>query len=225
MKKTLENILLTWPKSTIRDVDFEILLPGTANSRYSIIKRAVKTEKMTRLKKGLYLINKPFQKVTPNLFEMAQLLYGPSYISLASALSYHQWIPEATYRITSVSIKRSTEFKTTLARFSFQAIPKKLFYLGVERIETNGAIFLLASPWKALADYLYMSKKILRTFHDLESDLRIETNSLLTSDRDLLVELTKHYPNAKVRKCLKSIHKEFNSMSKTIFENRLLFKF
>lgn len=211
MKKSLQNILLTWPKSIIRDIDFYILLPGSANARYSIIKRTLKSGAIIQLKKGYYLIEKPYQKAAPSLYEIAQLLYGPSYISLESALSFHQWIPEATYTITSVTVKRSNEFITPLGKFSYKAIPPKLFYLGVERIESKEGIFLLATPWRALADYLYITKKNLQKFNQLNLDLRIEINSLLTSDRRLLLELAKYYPNAGVRKSLKSLLKEFDT--------------
>lgn len=211
MNNKLQNILLTWPKVVIRDVDLLIELPGSNNARYSIIKRALKSGKLLLLKKGLYLIPKPYQKYPPNLFEIAQVLYGPSYISLESALSFHSWIPEGVYTTTSVSTKRSINFDTPLGYFTFKAIPPKLFYLGVERIEYQEHIMLVASPWKALADYIYIRKKTYNKINELTLDLRIEIDSLLTADKSILVQLTKLYPSKRVRQYLNSLLKEVNT--------------
>jgi hypothetical protein len=37
--------------------------------------------------------------------ELAQLVHGPGYVSLETALSHHGWIPEGVYAITNVSSK------------------------------------------------------------------------------------------------------------------------
>jgi hypothetical protein len=105
---------------------------------------------------------------------VAQALYSPSYISLHSALSYHGWIPEAVYTTTSVSIERARVFHTCLGTFSYHRIPKFRFYQGVEHIRMNDTVFLMADPWKALADYIYIHKTHWHTRAELHEDLRIE---------------------------------------------------
>src|SRR5436853_3744255 len=108
MKEILRNYLMLQSKPYIQENDLIIALESAKeNSRYSLIKRAKKSGWITPLKKGFYIINKPFTKEKPNLFEIAGLLYGPSHISFLSALSYHHWIPKAEYTITSVTALRN----------------------------------------------------------------------------------------------------------------------
>jgi predicted transcriptional regulator of viral defense system len=109
----------------------------------------MKEGKLIPLRRGLYLISKPYSNTFPNLFEIAQLIYGPSYISLESALAYHHWIPEAVYTTTSVSFKRNALFNTSIGQFHFSYVPNENFYMGVERVETKEAVFLKALNKKA----------------------------------------------------------------------------
>src|SRR5436853_3627489 len=91
----LQKILISWPQHCIKDVDFINLFSNiSSDARYGLLKRAIKNHWLMKLKRGLYLIQAPFTTSIPNLYEIAQVLYGPSHISLESALSFHQWIPE-----------------------------------------------------------------------------------------------------------------------------------
>jgi hypothetical protein len=90
---------------------------------------------------------------------VAQRIHGPGYISLETALSHHAWIPEAVYAVTSASLDRSNEFDTPPGHFSFTRVPQETLYAEVSRVEKeDGDSFLLASPLKALADYVYVHK-------------------------------------------------------------------
>lgn len=208
MKQQLENLLFTWPNQCIRDVDLITLLRCSENARYSLIKRALKNKQLTLLKRGLYLIEKPYRKLHPNLFEAAQLFYGPSYISLESALSYHQWIPEAVYTINSATVKRSNHFKTPFGNFNFLTIPTNSFYLGVDRIVEGDSTYLMAHPWKALADYIYIYNPKWNTLLDAMADLRIEPENLKSAYPKILTLLATHYPNKRVRKILTFLNRE-----------------
>lgn len=208
MNKIMRERLHTWPKAFIRDTDFAILLKESAEARYGLIKRALKSGELIRLKRGVYLIGKPYKKMSPNLYEVAQLIYGPSYISVESALSYHQWIPEAVYVTTSVTPKRATLFKTPVGEFSFSTIPVSEFYLGVERIETQDAIFLMATPLKALADYVYIYSKTWKTIQEMAIDLRIEFEKISSINPIDLKVLSNAYPSKRVKLFLNQILKE-----------------
>lgn len=210
MKALLERILLTWPKYFIKDRDLAVSLKCTSNARHSLVKRAKQKGMLIHLKKGLYLIGNLYRKTLPNLFEVAQLLHGPSFISLESALSFHQWIPEATYTVTNVCTDRVTQFKTSLGIFSFTPVPSGHFYLGVDRVVSNDNIFLIASPWRALADYMYTYKKLWNTLNDITEDLRVEFENFLQSDRTILQALSENYPHTRVRKQLKAFLQELN---------------
>lgn len=81
---------------------------------------------LVKIRRGLYTINLPF-KEPPDTFELAEIIYGPSYISMESALSYHGWIPEAVYTITSATTRRKKLFKTPLGVFAFFNFPVNNF--------------------------------------------------------------------------------------------------
>ena len=208
MKTDLDTLLYTWPQSVITDNDLAVLLSGTRDRRYALIKRAIRDEKLIHLKKGLYFIGKPFKTALPNLFEIAQRIYGPSYISLESALSYHNWIPEAVYTVTSVCPKRNNHFMTSLGVFNYSHVPNKNFYMSVERVESEAGTFLMATPIKALADYVYVYRKLWHNFEDVSLDLRVEMENIRSIDKQEIELLVKNYPSRRVGTFLKKLLKE-----------------
>lgn len=108
-----------------------------------------------KLKNGLYCL----ASIKPSVFVVANKIYQPSYISLESALSFYNIIPEKTYSITSISSKATRSFMAMDQDFSYNKIKKKLF-TGYCLIEKNNEKFLIAEPEKALMDYLYyLSRK------------------------------------------------------------------
>lgn len=116
MDHFFENLLLNWPLPTIRDVDITSAFFDSASKRYGAVNRALKNGILIQLRRGLYLIGKPFKNLIPSNFQIAHSIYGPSYISFESALFYHQWIPEAVYTTTCATAKRTNEFDTPLSK-------------------------------------------------------------------------------------------------------------
>ena len=184
------------------------VLQGSANSRYGIIKRAMKTGEIVRLKRGLYSFGPKLQKNGINLFQLAQMIYGPSYISLESALAHHGWIPERVFSVTSASARRSKDVKTPLGVFSYANIPSNDFLAGVERVNVSRDIFLMATPWRALADYVYVHKLDWKGFEPVIGSLRVDRSRLQTAQDPLLGELEKATRSEKVRVFLKGVRKE-----------------
>jgi len=92
-------------------------------------------------------------------FFIANKIYSPSYISLESALSHYGFIPETTLQITSVSTRKTNFFDTQFGVFSYQSVKNEL-YFGYEIIENNERPFTLATPEKAILDYLYLHSEI-----------------------------------------------------------------
>lgn len=213
--KKFQDIIEDWSKSFIKDEDLAFLLNKSDDARYSIVKRALKTGLLTKLRRGLYLIANKAKQILPNDFELALTIYGPSFVSLESALSYHGWIPEAVYTTTCVTSKRSKEFKTPLGIFSYKHVPSDQFYLGVERIEIKpNIIILMASPYRALADFIYTRKKTWKNIFELEADLRIENEILIESDQKILELLIENYPSRRVRESLKKFLKNLKDIKK-----------
>ena len=94
------------------------------------------------------------------LFEIANKIYNPSYISSEMALSYYHFIPESVYGITSVSTRRTYSFKTPIAEFIYKTIKPQLF-LGYELIKYNNNKYIkIASLEKAILDYFYLHSDI-----------------------------------------------------------------
>ena len=139
-----------------------------------------KKEMLIRLKKGLFVVHPSISREILSKELIANHLYGPSYISLESALSYHHLIPERVYQISSVTMKRGKKYHTSLGVFNYQNVPVDYFSIGVEQKFTESqAIFLIATPEKALCDQILLTKglrlqsvKSIKLF--LEEDLRID---------------------------------------------------
>lgn len=202
MNTTFLEILLNWPKPYISGIDLHHILNKTADSRQAIIKRAVGKGYLIPIRRDLYLI-KNTKKPSLDVFEIASIIYGPSYVSFESALSYHGWIPEAVRTITCATVKRAKEFETPVGIFSYEHIPTKAFSFGVEQHQQGAFLTLfIASPVKAIADIIYARRRTWESIEDLSEDLRIEIESFQNSDRKLFSELIENYPSLRVRKAL-----------------------
>lgn len=105
------------------------------------------------------------------LFEIANRIYAPSYVSLEMALSYYHLIPESVYGITSVSTRKTYRFRTEIAEFSYRTLRPALFF-GYELVRYDGKVFKIAEVEKAVLDYLYL-KPHLKTEEDFRG-LRLD---------------------------------------------------
>ena len=90
---------------------------------------------------------------------LANLIYGPSYISLDYALSYHGLIPERVETVTSVTLGRSRTFTTPYGMFSYRRLSQSRYAVGGLLAEHGDLSFLIASPEKALADKVWADKR------------------------------------------------------------------
>lgn len=202
---TLEPILQQYPHPYLTDLELDTLMDGSPDSRYSKVKRLLAKGSLLHVRRGLYCLPDK-QKTHP--FELAQYIYGPSYISLESALSFHHLIPEAVYTVTSVTSKRSKEFNTPLGMFSYQHLPPEGFYTQVNLQTENGYSFFIAKPWKAICDYVYCYKKEWGSFAPLVQSLRISRDALPILRDEEIVLLTEYYHHSRITKFLKGIRNE-----------------
>src|SRR5689334_21193947 len=65
------------------------------------IRAFLKKKSIVRIKKGLYIFGETLARNPPSREILANLIYGPSYISLDYALHYHGLIPERVESVTS----------------------------------------------------------------------------------------------------------------------------
>ncbi|HPW18461.1 MAG TPA: hypothetical protein PLP83_08800 [Candidatus Aminicenantes bacterium] len=98
------------------------------------------------------------------LFEIANRIYKPSYVSLESALAYHQLIPESAYAVTSVSTRRTYRFVSGVAGFRYRTVRPDLFF-GYDLTSKGSRKAKIARPEKAVLDLLYLNPR-LRTEPD-----------------------------------------------------------
>ena len=177
----------------------------------ALLKRAVNRQDILRFRRGVYGLSPRFSQEKIHPFVLAQYLYGPSYISLESALSFYGWIPEAVYTVASASMNRSKSFDTPVGLFSFTRIPQHIFYAGVRSEQVvPGRVFLIASPLKALMDYCYVRKLNKPSVAFLQDSLRIEAGeleALTPGDFDELVDV---YPQGRVLAWLEGLRKELS---------------
>ena len=144
------------------------------------------------------------------LEKIANALYFPSYISAEWALQYYGLLTERVYTITSVTPRKSINFKTSLGNFEFNHLHKHRYAFGYEVLEND---FMIARPEKALIDYLNLRGhfKHWTSCQDLEEflteDLRIHFSSFLDQiTADHLQEILPHYHrNSKEARTLKWI--------------------
>ena len=105
-----------------------------------------------RVKKGLYVFGDELRRRPYSRELLANLVYGPSFVSLDSALSFHGLIPERIEALTSVTTKRPKTFDTPIGSFIYRQSPQSAFHLGMDRVEEGDVAFLIATPERALAD-------------------------------------------------------------------------
>jgi len=211
MNKVPERVfgLLPWCQFTSQDL--ATLFPGSEDRRYGLVKRALASGEIIHIRRGLYCLAPKYQKKSLNLYALAQHVYGPSYISLESALSWHGWIPEAVHAITSSAFKKSKEFKTPLGVFNYDRVPQEVFYAEVDRVtDASGNVLLMAKPLKALADYVYVRKKDWTGIKPVVGSLRIEPEEFEQVTQDTIEALVGNYSSPRVRRFLEGLRKDLN---------------
>jgi len=118
------------------------------NSLNKKIQSLVKNEILIKIMKGYYYLTDK----KPLVFEIANILYKPSYISLESALCFYGILIQSPQKITSVTTKLTKKITSNKKRFVYYKINNKYFK---EYVKIND--FLIATPEKAFIDYIYFS--------------------------------------------------------------------
>lgn len=167
-------------------------------SEYSNVNQKLSLEakkgKLIRIRKGLYSDN--LKEDAPII---ANVCYGPSYISFEYALYHYGLIPEFVSMYTSACYnkKNNKTFITQNVTFEYRSIPNDVFPYGI-MYEKNemGLRYKIASKEKALCDILY-SKYPVRSIKDLKillfEDLRIDENEFYKLDFNFIIELAPLY--------------------------------
>lgn len=179
------------------EFDYNILMSLLQSYKqpWSKIRQLLKQEEILRVKKGIYVKN-PSQGVPYSACVLANMIYGPSYISGVYALAFHGMIPERVESISSVTIKPSKEFKTPVGFFSYQHLSQERYSCGFIRVTLDvQRAFLIATPEKALVDTIWnqdiATPKELYDY--LRGDLRIDEACLRKFDATRLQILKRRF--------------------------------
>lgn len=161
------------------------------------IKTHTKEGDFLKLRSGLYML----ADYPANHYLIANRLYGPSYISFDTALSFYGVIPETIYAITSANTRGTREFKVGDVSFFYHKL-KKGVYTDYKPIKYLDTTILIAEPEKALADYLYFVALKKRGLHYERLDLK-------KIKKAKLLDYVKLFKRPKMIKLVKKIYAEF----------------
>lgn len=144
------------------------------------LSRWVKSGKLIQLRRGIYTLAEPYRKNTPHPFVLANALKSASYVSLQSALAYHNLIPEYVPLTTSITTRRPELIYTKLGNFEFRHIKKSLFE-GFKQVEvTSNQFAFIAYPEKSLFDLIYLTPGA--DSYDYLKELRLQNLDIFNLD-------------------------------------------
>jgi predicted transcriptional regulator of viral defense system len=132
----------------------------------------------------MYVVSPNISKQLLSVELVANHIYGPSYVSMESALRYYGLIPEKVHTIRSMTANRSRIFENPVGNFKYITVSDSYYSIGINQQSVeNKYTFLIATPEKALCDMItatpqlrIQSKKALISY--LEEDLRFEMSGL-----------------------------------------------
>lgn len=188
-----------------REVDYSLLSSALKRAGYLAPNKKIhdlmKAGDLIGVKRGLYVVSSPEAKGEVCKESLANLLYGPSCVSLESALAYHELIPERVEVVTSVTPKRDKRFETPLGAFTYRYLSLEKYREGIDLVWFDAKHpVLMACPEKAVCDYLSLNKvrhlsnpEIVRRF--FEEDLRVATEGLKRLDLLRMHRLQRFYKN------------------------------
>lgn len=192
-------------RSISNELDYQFVMDclQSYSSPRSKLTRLLKTGALIRVKKGLYLLGPQFRRGPYCLELIANMIYGPSYVSLEKALQLYGLIPEHVEMITSVTAKASQEFKTPVGHFSYTHCHPRAYAIGVTtRSFSEYENPMIATPEKALTDMLTIRRGKVTSVHQIKEilldDLRMEEDDLCALDFKLVRQIQEALPHSAV---------------------------
>ena len=158
------------------------------------------------LKRGVYLLSSQFLRRDVPLFYISNELVFPSYVSLESALSHYELIPEGIFRgVVAVTTRKTVMFSNPVGVFYYHHVKPSLF-VGFKRINIDGFRVNIATPEKALLDYFYL-KNLKR-----EEMKGIRLQNLEILDASEFISFSSLYPK-RVQKLARRIKDEITTFT------------
>lgn len=151
----------TFRKAILKFPVFSNSMLGTLSSDIATLKVQICHWKqkglVESLRKGLYVLGEGQRLIEPSRFFLANQILIPSYVSMESALSFYDMIPEYVASATSITVRKTCRFNNGFGEFIYQHIGARA-YGGFKTVkDENGLVTLVASPEKAVVDFLYLN--------------------------------------------------------------------
>jgi len=179
-----------------------LLLAGKVNPDIvrQQLTRWTKSGRLYQLRRGLYAIAPPYQKVKPHPFLVANRLQRASYVSLQSALAFYGLIPDTVQLVLSVTVGRPERLETSLGPFVFRHVKPELLH-GFHMTDLSGQQALVAIPEKALLDLVYLQPE--GNSDEYLDELRLQNLDLLNNDT--LLRQAEYFDSPKMDRAVKGI--------------------
>lgn len=155
----------------IPEIDYLYLMEKLKGYTYprDKVTKLLRSGELVRIRKGLYLSTRTATPYSKEI--LANLIYGPSYVSLEYALQHYSLIPEAVHTVTSVTTGRKKNYQTPIGLFEYSHLPERYFSPGAQfESAGNSRNYIIASPAKALFDILFLRYPLVR-FAEIEAHL------------------------------------------------------
>lgn len=195
----------------LKDTDLADIFQGSTARRYALVNKALKKGELIRLCRGYYTLANRYltQPLDSNM--VANRLVPHSYVSGESALSFHNWIPERVQQTISVcAFGRNRRFATPIGEFLYYKTSTNSlhFYDGVELHENQSKCIYVASPLRALMDYIYIHKLDDVSLEFLTGSLRIEREQTQTIEKKEIAALQNVCRSSRVHQFLLMLNQE-----------------
>lgn len=167
----------------IQTNDAAAYLDISVNHANKLLTRISKTNQLIHIKHGVWAFPDTDALVLPGFLTSP----FPSYISLQTALYFHNMISQIPSIIYAVSIGRAKVYKTPIATVSIHHINPS-FYFGYEEKGVNG-LLKIALPEKALLDIFYLSQTKTRLFKKLP-EVELPKNFKISVANRMIAKIT-----------------------------------
>lgn len=169
--------------SVIQTNDAAAYLDISVNHANKLLTRISKTNQLIHLKQGVWVFLDTDRLILPGFLTSP----FPSYISLQTALYFHNMISQIPNIIYAVSVARTKVYKTPIATVSIHHIHPS-FYFGYEEKGVDG-LLKIASPEKALLDIFYLSQTKTRLFKKLP-EVELPKNFKIAVANKMITKIT-----------------------------------
>jgi len=209
MQRLTELALAHSPTGVFTRAEVAAWVRGSADAEAALVKRALAAGEVVRICRGLYCLGARYRDNPVDSLAIAQLILGPSYVSLEAALAFHGWLPEAVETVTSVCDARSRRLQTPIGGFRFDRVPQRRLFADVQRVPRGkGQSAFIATPLKALADYVSVHRVDWRGMEPLIESLRVPSECITEIQSEQCTTLAANYRSQRVRRFLAGLGKE-----------------